>query len=63
MQHSTHVSHDSQSGQQHNPVEAPAADSGSVSISSNDNRRVTREDIELVRLYGLQFHDSYSLYP
>lgn len=50
IQHTTHVSHDSQSDQQNNAVEAPVADSGSVSISSNDNRRVSREDIELVRL-------------
>ncbi|KAL1828635.1 hypothetical protein DCAR_0207874 [Daucus carota subsp. sativus] len=49
IQHTTHVSHDSQSDQQNNAVEAPVADSGSVSISSNDNRRVSREDIELVQ--------------
>ncbi|KAK1376631.1 Angiotensin-converting enzyme 2 [Heracleum sosnowskyi] len=49
VQHSTHVSHDSQSDQQNNPVEAPVADSGSVSVSSNDNRKVSREDIELVQ--------------
>lgn len=37
------------SGQQNNALEAPALASGSVSISSNKSRRVTREDIEVVR--------------
>ncbi|KAL5719006.1 hypothetical protein ACHQM5_011845 [Ranunculus cassubicifolius] len=47
---STQVSHESQ-GEQHNntTTEAPVADSGSVSISSNDGRKVSREDIELVQ--------------
>lgn len=43
------VVHESHSDQQNNAVEAPVADSGSVSISSNDNRKVSREDIELVQ--------------
>ncbi|GLT46658.1 hypothetical protein SLA2020_204010 [Shorea laevis] len=39
-----------QSTQENNQtVEAPLADSGSVSASSNDNRNVSRQDIELVQ--------------
>ncbi|GLT46661.1 hypothetical protein SLA2020_204040 [Shorea laevis] len=39
-----------QSTQENNQtVEAPLADSGSVSASSNDNRKVSRQDIELVQ--------------
>ncbi|KAJ3701130.1 hypothetical protein LUZ61_004835 [Rhynchospora tenuis] len=40
-------------GNQLNPVgaasEVPAADSGSLSVASSDNRKVSREDIELVQ--------------
>ncbi|KAK6158867.1 hypothetical protein DH2020_006181 [Rehmannia glutinosa] len=43
------VSHDSQTEQQNNATETPIPDSGSVSVSSNDNRKVSREDIELVQ--------------
>uniref|UniRef100_A0A5B6Z7W5 Angiotensin-converting enzyme 2 n=1 Tax=Davidia involucrata TaxID=16924 RepID=A0A5B6Z7W5_DAVIN len=49
LQSSTQVSHESQSDQQNNATEAPVADSGSISISSNDNTKVSREDIELVQ--------------
>ncbi|CAN0889727.1 hypothetical protein LINGRAHAP2_LOCUS16157 [Linum grandiflorum] len=44
-------SQDSQSDQHNNntPDQAPAAESGSVSASSNDNRKVSRQDIELVQ--------------
>ncbi|KAL4554717.1 hypothetical protein LXL04_037319 [Taraxacum kok-saghyz] len=45
----TQASHESQSDQQNNATEAPVPDSGSASISSNDNRKVSREDIELVQ--------------
>lgn len=48
-QHLAQPSHESQSDQHNNTVEAPVPDSGSVSISSNDNRKVSREDIELVQ--------------
>ncbi|KAK2993855.1 hypothetical protein RJ640_003967, partial [Escallonia rubra] len=48
-QPSAQVSHESQSDQQNNGTEVPVPDSGSVSISSNDNRKVSREDIELVQ--------------
>ncbi|KAM7472299.1 hypothetical protein LguiA_010482 [Lonicera macranthoides] len=48
-QASTQVSHESQSEQQNNTVEVPVADSGSVSTPSNDNRKVSRKDIELVQ--------------
>ncbi|CAK7348729.1 unnamed protein product [Dovyalis caffra] len=49
-QSSTQVSQDSQSEQQNNPkTEAPVADSGSISASSSDSRKVSRQDIELVR--------------
>lgn len=49
IQSSTQVSHESQSDHQNNTAEAPVADSGSICISSNDNRKVSREDIELVQ--------------
>lgn len=49
IQPSGQVSHESQSDQQNNATEAPVPDSGSVSISSNDNRKVSRKDIELVQ--------------
>ncbi|KAL3502321.1 hypothetical protein ACH5RR_036770 [Cinchona calisaya] len=49
LQPSTQASLESQSDQQNNATEAPIADSGSVSVSSNDGRRVSREDIELVQ--------------
>ena len=49
MQSSTQVSHDSQGEQKNNQsLEAPIQDSGSVSASSNDGRKVSRQDIELV---------------
>lgn len=48
-QHLAPASHESQSDQHNNATEAPVPDSGSVSISSNDNRKVSREDIELVQ--------------
>ncbi|XP_011093731.1 uncharacterized protein LOC105173611 isoform X2 [Sesamum indicum] len=44
-----HISHDSQIEQANNATETPVPDSGSVSVSSNDNRKVSREDIELVQ--------------
>ncbi|GMP43777.1 hypothetical protein CsSME_00013011 [Camellia sinensis var. sinensis] len=49
IQSSTQVSHESQGDQQNNGTEAPLADSGSISTSSNDNKKVSREDIELVQ--------------
>lgn len=50
IQSSTQVSHESQNDQQNNQTtEAPLADSGSISASSNDGRKVSRQDIELVR--------------
>ncbi|CAI9097100.1 OLC1v1033423C2 [Oldenlandia corymbosa var. corymbosa] len=49
LQPTSQVSHESQSDQQNNATEAPIADSGSVSVSSNDGRKVSREDIELVQ--------------
>ncbi|KAL9262425.1 hypothetical protein AKJ16_DCAP10317 [Drosera capensis] len=48
-QSSSQASHESQSDQQNNATEAPVQDSGSLSISSNDGRKVSREDIELVQ--------------
>ena len=49
MQSSTQVSHESQGEQKNNQsLEAPIQDSGSVSASSNDGRKVSRQDIELV---------------
>ncbi|CAN6822824.1 unnamed protein product [Brassica oleracea var. botrytis] len=50
MQSSTQVSHESQGEQKNNQsLEAPIQDSGSVSASSNDGRKVSRQDIELVQ--------------
>ncbi|KAK6802836.1 hypothetical protein RDI58_000620 [Solanum bulbocastanum] len=48
-QSSTQASHEAQSDQQNNTTDTPVADSGSVSASGNDNRKVSREDIELVQ--------------
>ncbi|XP_019164885.1 PREDICTED: uncharacterized protein LOC109161036 isoform X2 [Ipomoea nil] len=48
-QPSTQVSHDSQNDQQNNTTENPVADSGSVYATGNENRKVSREDIELVQ--------------
>ncbi|XP_065860223.1 uncharacterized protein [Euphorbia lathyris] len=50
IQSSNQISQDSQSDHQNNlTAEAPGADSGSVSASSNDSRKVSRQDIELVQ--------------
>ncbi|XP_077212610.1 uncharacterized protein LOC143847576 [Tasmannia lanceolata] len=50
IQPSSQVCHESHGDQQNNPAtEVPVADSGSISISSNDGRKVSREDIELVQ--------------
>ncbi|PIN13891.1 Angiotensin-converting enzyme 2 [Handroanthus impetiginosus] len=43
------VSHDSKTLQLNNTTETPIPDSGSISVSSNENRKVSREDIELVQ--------------
>lgn len=42
-------SHESQSEHQNNAADTPVADAGSVSVASNENRKVSREDIELVQ--------------
>lgn len=50
IQSATQVSHDSQTDQPKNhTTEAPVTDSASISTSSNDGKKVSREDIELVR--------------
>ncbi|GMY23858.1 A_thal_3526 domain-containing protein [Fagus crenata] len=50
IQASTQVSHESQGDQPNNhATEAPVTDSGSVSASSNDSKKVSRQDIELVQ--------------
>ncbi|KAF8380076.1 hypothetical protein HHK36_027546 [Tetracentron sinense] len=49
IQSSKQVSLESYSDQQNNTTDAPVADSGSISISSNDSTKVSREDIELVQ--------------
>lgn len=46
---STQASHETQNDPQNHTVDTPVADAGSVSASGNDNRKVSREDIELVR--------------
>ncbi|KAL2536344.1 hypothetical protein Fot_17735 [Forsythia ovata] len=43
------VSHESQSEEQNTAANIPLPESGSFSASSNDNRKVSREDIELVQ--------------
>ncbi|XP_042030203.1 uncharacterized protein LOC121777129 isoform X1 [Salvia splendens] len=43
------IAHDYQTEPPNNATEAAIPDSGSVSASSNDNRKVSREDIELVQ--------------
>ncbi|KAM3358961.1 hypothetical protein P3S68_021894 [Capsicum galapagoense] len=42
-------SHEAQNDQQNHTADTPVADAGSVSASGNDNRKVSREDIELVQ--------------
>ncbi|KAG1330333.1 hypothetical protein COCNU_02G003010 [Cocos nucifera] len=50
VQPASQVSHELQGNQQNSPTtEAPGVDSGSPSIASSDNRKVSREDIELVQ--------------
>ncbi|XP_057531325.1 uncharacterized protein LOC130809609 [Amaranthus tricolor] len=49
IQSTNQVSHESQSDQHNNNTEAPVADSASAAVSSNDGRKVSREDIELVQ--------------
>lgn len=53
-------SHDSQKVPPNNATDTPVPDSGSISVSSNDNRKVSREDIELVGILYL-YAFSYSL--
>lgn len=48
-QSTNQISHESQSDHQNNNPEAPVPDSGSAAVSSNDGRKVSREDIELVQ--------------
>ncbi|KAI4355220.1 hypothetical protein L6164_004011 [Bauhinia variegata] len=50
IQSSTQASHEFQNDQPNNhTTDVPVADSGSVSTSSNDSKRVSRQDIELVQ--------------
>ncbi|KAJ7951294.1 hypothetical protein O6P43_027367 [Quillaja saponaria] len=50
IQSSTQASHESQSDQPNNHTnDAPVTDSGSLSASSNDSKKVSRQDIELVQ--------------
>ncbi|XP_055810101.1 uncharacterized protein LOC129880194 isoform X2 [Solanum dulcamara] len=46
---SIQASHEAQNDQQNQTADTPVADAGSVSASGNDNRKVSREDIELVQ--------------
>ncbi|CAM8914203.1 unnamed protein product [Rhodiola kirilowii] len=46
---STQLSHESQTDHQNSTTDPPVADSGSVSTSNNDNKKVSRQDIELVQ--------------
>jgi hypothetical protein len=60
-QSSTQVSHESQDDQPNNhTTEAPVTDSASVSTSSNDGKKVSREDIELVRQIILTIYICFS---
>lgn len=49
------ISHDSQTEPPNNATEGTIPDSGSVSASSNDNRKVSRKDIELVSIIFLLY--------
>ncbi|XP_042505839.1 uncharacterized protein LOC122082382 isoform X2 [Macadamia integrifolia] len=50
VQSSTQVSHESPNDQQNNTTaEAPRADPSSISLSSSDSRKVSRQDIEFVQ--------------
>ncbi|XP_017697288.2 uncharacterized protein LOC103702959 isoform X4 [Phoenix dactylifera] len=50
LQPSSQASHEVQGNQQNSSAtDAPGADSGSATIASSDNRKVSREDIELVQ--------------
>lgn len=61
IQSSTQVSHESQDDQPNNhTTEAPVTDSASVSTSSNDGKKVSREDIELVRQPILNIYICFS---
>ncbi|WMV28462.1 hypothetical protein MTR67_021847 [Solanum verrucosum] len=46
---SIQASHEAHNDQQNHTADTPVADAGSVSASGNDNRKVSREDIELVQ--------------
>ncbi|CAM8974516.1 unnamed protein product [Rhodiola kirilowii] len=46
---STQLSHESPTDHQDTITDAPVGDSGSVSTSNNDNKKVSRQDIELVQ--------------
>ena len=48
-QASTQISHEAQSDQQNSTSEGPVVDSGSVSSSNNETRKVSHQDIEFVR--------------
>lgn len=54
IQSSTQAALESQNEQPNNhTADAPVTDSGSVSASSNDSKKVSRQDIELVRQFTL----------
>lgn len=53
IQSSSQVIHDSQGEVKNQTTEAPVTDSASVSTSGNDSKKVSRQDIELVR-YQIQ---------
>ena len=59
VQSSTQFSNGSQNDQHNNTTEALVVDSTSISVLNNDNRKVSREDIELVRH---RCPDAYILY-
>ncbi|XP_059589698.1 uncharacterized protein LOC100257023 isoform X4 [Vitis vinifera] len=48
-QASTQISHEAQSDQQNSTSEGPVVDSGSVSSSNNETRKVSHQDIEFVQ--------------
>jgi hypothetical protein len=56
------VAHEEQGNQPNlaGASELPAVDSGSLSVASCDNRKISREDIELVRFNPFFFLFSFS---
>jgi len=56
LQSSTQASHEPKSEQPNNhTTDAPVTDTGSASATSNDSKKVSRQDIEFVRISVLSW--------